>query len=151
MPVRERAAPGSAYVGFVLALLGLADSIYLTVEHYTGSTSLICSDNGAVNCLKVTTSEWSHIGPIPVALFGLVFYVGMLALCSPWAWQVPALDALRLLGAVVGVLSVIYLVWIELFRVDAICLWCTAVHIVTVLLLGAVLWTYSAVRAGESA
>jgi uncharacterized membrane protein len=34
---------------------------------------------------------------------------------------------------------VIYLVWAELFRLEAICLWCTVVHVVTVLLLGLVL------------
>jgi uncharacterized membrane protein len=56
------------------------------------------------------------------------------------------LDGLRVAGAVVGVLSVIYLVWVELFRVDAICLWCTAVHVASVALLAAVLWTNSAVR-----
>jgi uncharacterized membrane protein len=29
---------------------------------------------------------------------------------------------------------------VELFKVNAICLWCTAVHAVTIVLLGAVLW-----------
>jgi uncharacterized membrane protein len=33
-----------------------------------------------------------------------------------------------------GVLFVVYLVWAELFRIDAICLWCTVVHVVTVAL-----------------
>jgi uncharacterized membrane protein len=37
-------------------------------------------------------------------------------------------------------------VWVELFRVDAICLWCTVVHVSSVVLLGAVLWTTSTVR-----
>jgi uncharacterized membrane protein len=27
---------------------------------------------------------------------------------------------------------VVYLVWAELFRIDAICLWCTVVHALTV-------------------
>jgi uncharacterized membrane protein len=44
------------------------------------------------------------------------------------------------------VLSAICLVWAELFRVDAICLWCTAVHVCTLALLGAVLWTTSSQR-----
>jgi uncharacterized membrane protein len=142
----SRATPPSAYVSLVLALFGLGDSTYLTVEHYTGSTTLACSDTGAVNCLKVTTSQWSHIGPIPVAVFGLAFFVGMSVLCLPWAWQVRELDPLRTLGAVVGVLSAIYLVWVELFQVDAICVWCTAVHVATLFLLAAVLWTSSEIR-----
>jgi uncharacterized membrane protein len=42
--------------------------------------------------------------------------------------------------------SAVYLVWIELFRVGAICLWCTAVHVCTLALLATVLWTTSARR-----
>jgi uncharacterized membrane protein len=143
----DRAVPRSAYVSLVLSVFGLADSSYLTVEHYTGSTSLACSDTGTVNCLKVTTSSWSHIGPIPVAVLGLVFFIAMTALCLPLAWRWPELDVVRVAGAVVGVLSAVYLVWVELFRVDAICLWCTAVHVASVALLAAVFWTNSEVRA----
>jgi len=39
----------------------------------------------------------------------------------------------------------VYLVYIELFRVDAICLWCTGVHVCTVLMFGAVLWRTSVI------
>lgn len=143
-----RAIPATSWLSWLLTLIGLGISIYLTYEHYTGNKTLACSANATVDCVKVTTSEWSHIGPIPVAVFGLIFFAGMVVLCAPWVWAIrlPALDALRLAGAVVGVLSALYLVWIELFRVDAICLWCTGVHVVTLLLLGAVLWTTSEVR-----
>ena len=34
----------------------------------------------------------------------------------------------------VGIVSVIYLVWVELFKVEAICLWCTGVHVLTFVL-----------------
>jgi uncharacterized membrane protein len=147
MPTSERTAPRSAYVSLVLAVIGLGISIYLTYEHYTGNKSLSCPNTGKVNCAKVTTSQWSHIGGVPVAVFGLIFFVGMTVLCLPWLWRFPQLDALRVLGVVAGIGSVLYLVWIELFKVDAICLWCTGVHVITLLLLGAVLWTNSEVRA----
>jgi uncharacterized membrane protein len=140
-------APRSAYVSLVLCVIGLGISIYLTYEHYTGNKTLACSENRKVNCAKVTTSQWSHIGGVPVAVFGLIFFVGMTVLCLPWVWRFPQLDALRVLGVIVGIGSALYLVWIELFKVDAICLWCTGVHIITLLLLGAVLWTNSEVRA----
>ncbi len=147
MPAADRPAPRSALVSLGLALVGLGISIYLTYEHYTGNKTLACSENSTVNCAKVTTSAWSHVGPVPVAVFGLIFFVGMTALCLPWAWQYRVLDPLRLLGVVVGIGSALYLVWVELFRVDAICLWCTGVHVITLLLLGAVLWTSSEARA----
>ncbi len=130
-----------------MALLGLAIAAYLTVEHYDTSTTLACPETGTINCAKVTTSAWSHIGPVPVAVLGLAFFAAMSLLCSPPAWRWAALDAVRVAGAAAGVTSALYLIWIELFRVDAICLWCTAVHICTLLLLALVLWTTSTVRA----
>ena len=75
----------------------------------------------------------------------------MLALLLPRAWAEPRLDPVRVVAAVLGVAMVLYLIWIELFRVDAICLWCTAVHICTVVLLAAVLWHTSALRGPPAA
>jgi uncharacterized membrane protein len=131
---------------FGLALVGLAVSAYLTIEHYTASTSLACPESATINCQKVTTSQWSHVGPLPVAVLGLVFFVAIALLCTPIAWRHRVLDTPRVVCAGVGVLAALYLVWIELFRIDAICLWCTAVHVCTVALLAAVLWTISSAR-----
>jgi uncharacterized membrane protein len=139
----------SARVGFgslVFALAGLAISAYLTVEHYSTSALLACPESATINCQKVTTSAWSHVGPVPVAVLGLAYFAVMTALCTPVAWRSRALDVVRVAAAGVGVLSAIYLVWAELFRVDAICLWCTAVHVCTLALLAAVLWTTSSQR-----
>ncbi len=41
---------------------------------------------------------------------------------------------------------VLWLVYVELFLVDAICVWCTSVHAITVLLLSAVLWWRESAR-----
>jgi uncharacterized membrane protein len=49
---------------------------------------------------------------------------------------------------VLGVAVVLYLLWIELFRVDAICLWCTVVHACSVALLATTLWHTSSLRSG---
>ena len=144
---RAHSVAGPGRASFVIALLGLAVSVYLTVEHFTSSATLACPETGTINCQKVTTSSWSHIGPVPVAVLGLVFFVAMAALCSPPAWRRPVLSSLRLAGAVVGVLSALWLVWVELFQVDAICLWCTAVHVCALALLVAVLWASSAPQA----
>jgi uncharacterized membrane protein len=61
-------------------------------------------------------------------------------LCLPALWRRanPQLQTLRVVAAGVGVLSVFYLVWVELFRLDAICLWCTGVHVLTLALFGIV-------------
>jgi len=135
------------FASFVIALLGLGVSIYLTVEHFTAGTTFACPESSTINCQKVTTSAWSHVGPVPVAVLGLVFFTGMSVLCLPVLWRVGWLLWLRVLGALVGVAVALYLVWAELFRVHAICLYCTAVHVLSLLLLGTVLWTTSELRA----
>lgn len=130
----------------VLSLVGLAVSAYLTVEHWTTPTVLACPETGAINCQKVTTSAWSTVGPVPVALLGLLYFAGMAALTTPGAWRRRSLDPVRVAGAAAGAVGVVYLVWVELFRVEAICLWCTVVHLATLGLLGSILWTTTGLR-----
>lgn len=120
----------------LLALVGLAVSAYLTYEHYSASTTLACPENSAINCLKVTSSSYAELLGVPVALLGLLFYLVVTALCLPVAWRAsnPWVARVRLLAAASGVVFVLYLVWAELFRIEAICLWCTVVHVSTVAL-----------------
>jgi uncharacterized membrane protein len=100
--------------------------------------------------VKVTTSPWSQLFGVPVAVLGPIFLLAMTLLCSPGAWRKRNLDSLRVAGATGGVGFALYLVWIELYRVDAICLWCTAVHLLVRLLLISILWTTSTLRAGKA-
>jgi uncharacterized membrane protein len=116
-----------------LALAGLGVSIYLTVEHFTSPESLACPVGGAA-CTRVTTSAQSKVfGVIPVALLGLVFFVAILALCLPavWAKTSPRVWKARLAVAATGVLFVIWLIFAEIFLIEAICTWCTIVHLIT--------------------
>lgn len=126
---------------FALTLVGLALSIYLTITHYTDQAALFCQQNSVVNCLKVTTSPESVIFGIPVAVLGLVFFVPMVALTSPWAWRsaLPVLRWLRLAGVALGLVFVVYLVSAELVLIGSICEYCTGVHIVTIALFVVVL------------
>ena len=124
-------------VTWALAIAGLGVSIYLTIAHYTSSSILACSDKGLVNCGLVTTSPESMVfGVFPVAVLGLAFYVFMVAAVSPWAWRLkyPQLAWARLASVIVGIGFVLYLVYTELFTLNAICLWCTSVHVLTFLL-----------------
>ncbi|HEX3780873.1 MAG TPA: vitamin K epoxide reductase family protein [Pseudonocardiaceae bacterium] len=120
----------------LLSIVGLGLSIYLTISHYTNQAALICQANSVVNCVKVTTSPESMIFGIPVAVLGLVFFVPMIALNSPWGWRskLPAVRWLRLLGVAVGLVFVVYLVSAELIIIGSICEWCTGVHVITLAL-----------------
>ena len=124
-------------IGLALCFLGLGVAGYLTYEHYTASRTLSCpAGGGIVNCFKVTTSGYSKIDGVPVAVLGLVFFAVMAILQSPPAWRSPnrVLRAGRVGWSVVGVATALWLVYAELFKLDAICEWCTAVHLISLLL-----------------
>jgi uncharacterized membrane protein len=122
---------------WVLSIGGLGVSIYLTIAHYDTSVTLACSDKGLINCAAVTSSAESMVfGIFPVAVLGLAFYVFMAAATSPWGWRLkyPVVAWARLGSVIVGIGFVLYLIYTELFTLNAICLWCTSVHVMTFLL-----------------
>lgn len=131
-----------APVTVTLSVLGLLVSAYLTFEHFTANSTLACSIGGVVDCAKVTSSPWSTFMGVPVALLGLVFFAVTLWLCLPATWRRTDgwLDPARLAWLTVGLGMALYLVWAELFRIHAICLWCTVVHVLTFALWVAVLF-----------
>jgi uncharacterized membrane protein len=134
---RARVPWWPALNGTTLSLIGLGAATYHTNEHYTGSKSLSCpASGGLVNCLAVTTSIYSKIHGVPVAVLGLVFFVVMLVLQSPPAWSSPSwwLRGGRVLWSLVGVGTAVWLVYAELVKIRNICLWCTSVHIISLLI-----------------
>jgi uncharacterized membrane protein len=125
--------------GTTLSVIGLGLAGYLTYERYTSSTTLNCpAGGGIVDCLKVTTSHYATMHGLPVVILGLGFFAVMMGLQSrrAWASTSPAVRAGRVLWSVAGVGTALWLVYAELFKLGAICLWCTAVHLVSVLLFG---------------
>ena len=125
-----------AWVGVTSALLclaGLAVDTYLTIQHYfSAAVPLSCPETGAINCAKVLSSQWSKLFGIPLTDVGVAYFVAMLALTGPWAWNRPSrpLRWVRLPGVVVSMVMVVYLVHAELADIRAICLFCTATHII---------------------
>lgn len=120
-----------------LCAAGIAVAAYLTAAHYASSSILVCAENSVVNCTAVITSPQSVIAGIPVAVLGLGYFVVALPFMLPAAWRSPArwLRLARLAGVGVGAAMVVYLVYTELFTIGKICLYCTAVHVITVALL----------------
>ena len=136
VPEAPGAAPPPAWFQWTtwgLSLGGLGVSIYLTIAHFNTAVTLACPATSTVNCEKVTTSPQSYAFGIPVAVLGLAFYLFLAVANSPWAWRVtwPPLRWARVGSMVVGILFVLWLVYAELFKIGAICLWCTSVHVIT--------------------
>jgi uncharacterized membrane protein len=111
-----------------LALAGLAIAGYLTYVHYAGIESVCAIAHG---CEKVQTSEWSKLAGIPVALLGLLGYVGILA-ATLRDGEPGRLAAVAF--AWVGLAFSGYLTYREIWTIDAICIWCVASAIVLALL-----------------
>ncbi len=118
---------------WILSFGGLGVSIYLTIAHFNTTVTLACPATSTVNCEKVTTSPESYAFGIPVAVLGLAFYLFLAVVNSPWVWRVtwPPLRWARIGSLVAGIVFVLWLVYAELFKIGAICLWCTAVHVIT--------------------
>lgn len=115
-----------------LGVAGLGTSGYLTYSHYADRAT-VCAGIGS--CEFVQTSAYSEVVGVPVALLGLLFFIALEVLVVmrfmrlPLAlqWGQPAVFAMTL-G---GLAFVIYLTYVELFVIDAICIWCVATAAIT--------------------
>jgi len=129
-----------------LSLAGLGVSIYLTIAHFNTAVTLACPATSTVNCEKVTTSPQSYAFGIPVAVLGLAFYLFLAVANSPWVWRMtwPPIRWARVGSMVVGIVFVLWLVYAELFKIGAICLWCTSVHVITFALFVLIMYSFAA-------
>jgi uncharacterized membrane protein len=112
---------------YVLCVLGIGISGYLTAAHYTQGVMLACPTVGVINCERVTSSPQSTVGPVPVPILGLVWFAVLAGLVA--APGTGAIRTVRAAWALGGLGFVFYLIYAELFLVGSICLWCTAVHV----------------------
>ena len=123
----------------VLAIVGIGISIYLTSVHYDNAP-LVCSASGIVDCARVLASPHSVVPgtTIPISVPGLLWCVVMGALAFT-AWRIlPGRRSLliaELVWAVSGIVTVLYLVFVELVRLHTICAWCTGLHAIILAML----------------
>jgi uncharacterized membrane protein len=122
----------------ILSIAGAGIAIYLTTVHYA-HVSLVCSAQGFVDCQRVLSSPYSVVPgtTLPITLPGLFWCVVSAALViAIWRW--PERYALRIAQCAwtgLAMLSVLYLVYVELVRLHTLCAWCTGFHIVILMML----------------
>ena len=118
----------------LLALTGAVDSAYLAFLKFTGTVAA-CSDIG--DCEAVNNSKYAEIGGIPLALLGLLGYLAILAFLI-LETQFPSWrDALHLgvFGfTLAGTIYSVYLTYIEIFVLHAVCPYCVVSAVVMLLL-----------------
>jgi uncharacterized membrane protein len=114
----------------VLSFVGIGLASYLTYVHYSG-TQVVCTSDA---CQLVQTAVYTKLAGIPVALLGLIGYVGIFV-----SAVLPEREETRL--ATLGLTAIgfgfsAYLTGRELFSLHQICEWCvSSASIMTILLL----------------
>ncbi len=102
----------------IVALAGIAVAGYLSWAHYADS-AVVCIAGGG--CETVQESDYAAIAGVPVAVLGLIAYAVILALI---AWDAPIARLSAATIALMGLLFGAYLLALQLFVIDAICVWC---------------------------
>ena len=116
----------AAAIGVALAGLGIAT--YLTVVHYAGGEPVCAVAHG---CAIVQTSDYSELAGVPVALLGVLGYLGVLAALARdgEAWRTAAAFL-----SLAGLAFSGWLTYVEVGILDAICIWCVGSAICMALL-----------------
>jgi uncharacterized membrane protein len=122
-------------IAFVAAL-GIGVATYITIADSGGGAPTCLAGGGG--CETVASSSYSHIAGVNVAVFGIVGYVAL------FLTAFFASDLARFGGFAValgGFGFSVYLTYLELFKIEAICQWCVASAV-----LMTILFTLNAIR-----
>ncbi len=135
----------------ILAVIGLGVALYLTYVE-TQNVKAVCGPVG--DCNSVQASPYARLfGILPVGLLGAAGYVAILAAWTAWRFgsgELARLAPIALLGmCLFGVLFSIYLTYLELFIILAVCIWCVTSAAIQALLLGLSVGPAMEAMAGE--
>lgn len=115
-------------IAFVAAL-GLGVATYIAIAEANGG-SPVCLAGGS-GCETVAKSSWSHVAGVNIAVFGIVGYALLLATAFF------ANDLARFAGFVLALAGFgysVFLTYVELFKIEAVCQWCLASAILMTIL-----------------
>jgi len=130
-----------------LALAGIFVSLYLLLYKLGIIGELSCSVG---SCETVNTSKWATFLGMPVAAWGVAWYVAMfvLALVSTAARFAYSRTVSAVLFGVAGTGFIFsaWLTYLELFRIHAICQWCVISAIIVTMIFFFCLADYRSVR-----
>jgi len=111
------------------SVAGLAISVYLTVVHFS-TIPLACPANAVVNCEQVLSSRYAVIGgsALPTSVAGIVWFAISAGLALLRRRQA------LLAWASIGLVTALFLVYVEIVQLGAVCIWCTAAHAMVLLI-----------------
>ena len=111
-----------AIIFLFLGVVGFLDASYLTVEHYRGLVPICKVITG---CGEVLISKYSTIGPVPLALLGVAYY-SVVIFGALLFLDLKIIKILHLLAAYtcVGIIASLYFIYLQIFVIHALCLYC---------------------------
>jgi uncharacterized membrane protein len=117
----------------IVAVAGLGDATYLTVQALTGET-LSCG--GSPDCFRVLGSSYAKVSGIPVALIGALAYFTVFTLATFAAFGYA--HARKFLALMVGTmfLATLWLLYVQAFLLHAYCRYCLFSAAITFLIAG---------------
>ena len=133
MEASDRSRNWRAYVIIAcLSLLGLADAIYLTIEHITGQ-SVRCTI--IAGCSEVLSSSYAVVGGYPLALLGAAAYFSVfsLAILAAFGYRAAGLLLIPLVGLMFAVS--LWLVYLQAIVIRAFCQYCLFSAAITTVLM----------------
>lgn len=104
-----------------LATFGIGVATYIAIAD-AGGGSPVCVAGGH-GCQTVAESSYSHLFGVNIAVFGIIGYV-LLLLCALLRGDGPRMTGFAI--SLVGFGYSLFLTYLELFTIDAICQWCVA-------------------------
>lgn len=125
-------------VAAIIALLGLADGIYLTVEHLTGRTAECIASSG---CQDVLSSKYAALGPIPLAAVGALAYFTAFSAALLAAFEYKKCQGFLALVVAGMFATTLWLLYLQAFVLHAFCDYCLFSAGVTTVLTGIVIAT----------
>ena len=120
----------------VLAAVGFTDAAYLSIYHWLGKIPP-CTVDG---CEIVTTSKYSVVAGIPIAYLGALYYVSVfIALIMYFEKKNPQLLQYVLVATTLGALVSFGLIYLQIWVIHAICIYCMASATASISL-AAIMW-----------
>ena len=105
----------------VVSLIGLADAIYLTVEHVTGQ-SVRCTI--VAGCSEVLSSQYAVVAGVPLAAVGAAAYFTVFSLAILAAFGYRFAGTLLTLVVLLMFLFSLWLIYLQAFVIHAFCQFC---------------------------
>ena len=130
-------------VAALLSLLGLADALYLTVEHVTGR-SVRCTI--VAGCSEVLSSQYAVVAGVPLALIGAAAYFSVFSLATLAAFGYRSAGRLLTVLVITMFLVSLWLIYLQAFVIHAFCQFCLLSAAVTTALTVIVLFARRTAR-----